>query len=163
MAKTGGSFGGYCQYHRDRYSIVNAIFQIGLETVRGGSTMMFMSQDEAEAYMAPVLDVAHKHLRQIVGPFMTAHHGARDWEGWRACIGGELLVSVFSRWTRCNGVSLCFIFLGTAYTDYRVLHFFHSFKLMSVGGVSRFVPRRREEVKRLWERYYETRPSYAKV
>ena len=53
--------------------------------------------------------------------------------------------------------------LGVAYTDYRVLHFFHSFKLVSVSGVSRFEPRRREEVKRLWERYYDTRPSYATV
>ena len=108
MAKTGGSFGGYCKHHRDYYSIINAIFQIGLDDVRGGSTMMFMSKQAAENYMAPVVEVAHKHLRQIVGPFMTVHHGARDWAGWRACIGGQSMV-VFVVGLRCTFVfSLCF-------------------------------------------------------
>ena len=85
----------------------------------GGATMVFSDKNAAENdTVAPILEIAHVHLRQILGPFQTSYHGARDWKGWRACMG--------------------------CYVDGRILNFFHSFKLSKKNGIE-FEPRSKEE------------------
>ena len=78
------------------------------------------------------MEVEHKHLRALLGQFYWTKHGARRWTNWRACFA--------------------------MYLDYRIVEFFLSFRLREPtdkAGNSKFVPREREEMVKIWDEYFE--------
>ena len=110
---------GNCESHKDKYSLINLIYQLKEDAVTGGNTRFFDLDDLYTAF-----DITGIHLRKILGPFNKTEHCATTWaNGKRGCIG--------------------------FYVHKDILLFFHQFKLAPLGSATQFVERPVHEMENL--------------
>ena len=127
-AKTGSSKNGWCKIHWDLNSLINGIMQLGVDT-KGGHTIIYGCEDDYLKNQPPAIEVIHRDCRCILGQFISAFHGSRDWENYR-------------------GIFAC-------YLDVRVLEFFLCYRLRRDGeeGTDEFVELSEAEMVVNWDRY----------
>ena len=102
---------GNCEDHKDQYSLVNLIYIVMEDGVKGGNTRFYHVDDESQAY-----EIDSKHLYKMLGPFNRVRHSGTPWvDGIRGCIG--------------------------FYVHRDIISFFHQFEQLKINGTCTYVER----------------------